>query len=172
MTERASKFSLPRLRSLSIHKSSSTSSRRPSKFTETPQKSPNDFLGMYEKEEEEKKKKKSFTTLRERTFSNPNPNVTTDTNANAPKMVNGVSGFNKQGVNIMDQIGEPDHTGWMRKRGDRFNSWKSRYFILKGPHLYFLSDNKSVSCAPLDSNGTLISFVGNSNQGIYQYCWI
>jgi hypothetical protein len=40
----------------------------------------------------------------------------------------------------------------MRKRGagDRFNSWKSRYFILKGPHLYFFrSDNKSVSCASL-----------------------
>jgi len=26
----------------------------------------------------------------------------------------------------------------MRKKGDRYNSWKTRYFALKGPHLYIL----------------------------------
>ena len=142
LAERTSKFSLPRLASSSIHKSSSTSSHRPSTANGSPQRSPNDFTGMHD----EKEKERSFATLRKRTTSHSNPNITTDTNATAPETVNGVAGFVKQGVNIMDQIGEPDHTGWMRKRGDRFNSWKSRYFILKGPHLYFLrNNNKSVS---------------------------
>jgi hypothetical protein len=52
----------------------------------------------------------------------------------------------KPGQSVLEQIGEPDHKGWMRKKGDRYNSWKSRYFVLKGPHLYILkSDDKSVS---------------------------
>ncbi|KIK95325.1 hypothetical protein PAXRUDRAFT_827121 [Paxillus rubicundulus Ve08.2h10] len=43
--------------------------------------------------------------------------------------------------NIIDQIGQPDHEGWMRKKGDHYNSWKVRYFIIKGPHLYILRSN-------------------------------
>lgn len=36
----------------------------------------------------------------------------------------------------------------MRKRGDRYNTWTSRYFVLKGPHLYWLkSGNPSVRVA-------------------------
>jgi hypothetical protein len=146
LIEKASKFSLPRLHSSSIHKSSSIASRRPSSSSNngSPQKSPNDF-GMYD----EKEKEKSFTTLRKRNSSNPNPSITAAIRSNVPETANGVTGFIKEGANIMDQIGVPDHTGWMRKRGDRFNSWKSRYFILKGPHLYFLrSNHKSVCCAP------------------------
>ncbi|TBU45202.1 hypothetical protein BD309DRAFT_989737 [Dichomitus squalens] len=50
----------------------------------------------------------------------------------------------KAGQSILEQIGTPDHNGWMRKKGDRYNAWKLRYFILKGPHLYWLrSNNKS-----------------------------
>jgi hypothetical protein len=52
----------------------------------------------------------------------------------------------KPGQSVLEQIGESDHAGWMRKKGERYNSWKLRYFVLKGPHLYYLrSDNKSVS---------------------------
>jgi hypothetical protein len=52
----------------------------------------------------------------------------------------------KPGMGMLDQIGEPDYSGWMRKRGDRYNNWKQRYFILKGPHLYYLrSNSKTVS---------------------------
>ena len=51
----------------------------------------------------------------------------------------------KAGQSILEQIGTPDHNGWMRKKGDRYNAWKLRYFVLKGPHLYWLrSNNKSV----------------------------
>ena len=129
LTEKASIFSLSRLHSSGIHRSSSSASRRPS----------------------------TSNGPRSLQKSHPNAisNVTTSISANAPENMNGGLGFikqgAKQGANIVDRIGEPDHTGWMRKRsGDRYNSWKRRYFILKGPHLYFLrSDNKSVSCAPL-----------------------
>jgi len=51
----------------------------------------------------------------------------------------------KSDRSILEQIGVPDHKGWMRKRGDRYNTWTSRYFVLKGPHLYWLkSSNASV----------------------------
>jgi hypothetical protein len=54
----------------------------------------------------------------------------------------------KSDRNILEQIGEPDHKGWLRKRGDRYNAWKSRFFVLKGPHLYWLkSGNASVRIA-------------------------
>ncbi|KIJ69829.1 hypothetical protein HYDPIDRAFT_171807 [Hydnomerulius pinastri MD-312] len=55
----------------------------------------------------------------------------------------GVKGPNalKPGKSIIDQIGHPDHEGWMRKKGDHYNSWKVRYFIIKGPHLYILRSN-------------------------------
>ncbi|KAH9854887.1 hypothetical protein C2E23DRAFT_816005 [Lenzites betulinus] len=50
----------------------------------------------------------------------------------------------KAGQSILEQIGTPDHNGWLRKKGDRYNSWKQRYFILKGPHLYWLrSESKT-----------------------------
>lgn len=44
----------------------------------------------------------------------------------------------KPGMTALDQIGQPDHSGWMRKRGESFNAWKLRYFVLKGPHLYYV----------------------------------
>lgn len=48
----------------------------------------------------------------------------------------------KPGQSILEQIGTPDHEGWLRKKGEKYNSWKVRYFVLKGPHLYWLR-NKS-----------------------------
>lgn len=37
-----------------------------------------------------------------------------------------------------EKIGAPDYAGWLRKRSDRYNTWKERYLILKGVHLYIL----------------------------------
>lgn len=47
----------------------------------------------------------------------------------------------KAGKSILEQIGTPDHNGWMRKKGDHYNTWKLRYFVLKGSHLYCLRSN-------------------------------
>lgn len=153
-TEKSSKFSL-RLGGTGMRKSSSQS-HRPS----TPSGSPNDFISapisvptqdssFREKDTKEKDAdaaKREPATLRKRTVSAPHtsPGISTSPEG----FSNGVSGAIKQGKNIFEQIGEPDHFGWMRKRGDRYNAWKLRYFVLKGPHMYILrSDNKTV-CFP------------------------
>lgn len=47
----------------------------------------------------------------------------------------------KPGQSVLEQIGEPDHNGWMRKKGEHYNTWKLRYFVLKAHHLYILRDN-------------------------------
>ncbi|KAI5476458.1 hypothetical protein MNV49_007705 [Pseudohyphozyma bogoriensis] len=40
--------------------------------------------------------------------------------------------------NLLDKIGTPDYSGWMQKKGEKYNTWKQRFFILKGIHLYYL----------------------------------
>ncbi len=46
----------------------------------------------------------------------------------------------------ISQIGKPDFAGYMKKRGERYNTWKNRYFVLKGPHLYYMKDENVRSC--------------------------
>lgn len=46
---------------------------------------------------------------------------------------------------VMLQIGTPDHEGWIRKKGGHFSTWKSRYLVLKGAHLYWLRTDSSMS---------------------------
>lgn len=49
-------------------------------------------------------------------------------------------------MGILSRIGSPDHEGWMRKKEGLYNTWKDRYVVLKGPHLYWLrSDSVFVS---------------------------
>jgi hypothetical protein len=50
---------------------------------------------------------------------------------------------------ILARIGTPDHEGWMRKKGGYYNSWKKRYFVLKGKHLYWLRSNSVFVSVPL-----------------------
>jgi hypothetical protein len=40
--------------------------------------------------------------------------------------------------NLMDKIGRADHSGWMKKKGEKYNTWKMRFFVLKGVYLYYL----------------------------------
>ena len=145
-TEKSSKFSL-RLGGTGMRKSSSQS-HRPS----TPSGSPNDFISSpisvpihdsFIKEKDTEAIKREPATLRKRTVSAPHTSPGSPTSQEG--FSNGVPGAIKQGRNIFEQIGEPDHVGWMRKRGDRYNAWKLRYFVLKGPHMYILrSDSKAV----------------------------
>ncbi|GAA5962155.1 hypothetical protein JCM21900_006986 [Sporobolomyces salmonicolor] len=44
--------------------------------------------------------------------------------------------------NLMDKIGRPDHSGWMRKKGEKYNTWKQRFFVLKGTYLYYLKSEQ------------------------------
>ncbi|KAF8261196.1 hypothetical protein EI94DRAFT_1833440 [Lactarius quietus] len=78
------------------------------------------------------KDKKDPSLLRKRT---------TPTSPDMPFRASADSGTLKAGQNILTQIGTPDHNGWMRKKGEHYNTWKTRYFVLKGPHLYWLKSN-------------------------------
>lgn len=78
----------------------------------------------------EKDRTSNPTLLRKRTMSQ----------GDIPRLSAG-DGTLKAGQSILEQIGTPDHNGWMRKKGERYNSWKMRYFVLKGPHLYCLRSN-------------------------------
>lgn len=56
-------------------------------------------------------------------------------------------------ASALKQIGTPDHSGYMKKKGDRYG-WKSRFFVLKGAHLYYLaSEQASPPLALLTSGG-------------------
>lgn len=79
----------------------------------------------------------------------------------------------KPGLSVLDQIGRPDHAGWLRKKGVRYNTWKLRYLVLKGPHLYYLRSNgRSVSLRHKLFLGGLTNIgcgcVGDKDQRIHQ----
>jgi hypothetical protein len=85
---------------------------------------------------------KDAAVLRKRTSS------TSDVATRPPAEVTASAGAPviKPGKRVLEQIGTPDHSGWLRKKNDQFNSWRMRYLVLKGPHLYLLKSNdKSVS---------------------------
>ncbi|KAG8738831.1 polar growth protein [Ceratobasidium sp. 414] len=80
-----------------------------------------------------------------------------------------VPGF-KPGERAVDQIGEPDYNGWMRKKGDRYNSWKLRYFVLKGPHLYYLRSRTETKIKGyVNITGYKVIADENANPGRYGF---
>jgi len=92
-------------------------------------------------------KEKVATVLRKRTTSAPAQPASVISASS-----NGAVSSLKEGESVLAQIGEPDHSGWMRKRGDRYNSWKLRYFVLKGQHLYWLKSSSTAVrtlCLPI-----------------------
>ncbi|KAK0207084.1 hypothetical protein DFS33DRAFT_1318863 [Desarmillaria ectypa] len=146
VVEKGSSFHLPRLYSSSSRKPSSSgrplTPGAPKRNSKEEKESFRD--GPIDKERKDSKEAKDgrpeHATLRKRTASYPGSHPV------SPELPGseGTVGQLKPGQSILEQIGEPDHTGWMRKRGDRYNSWKLRYFVLKGPHLYCLrSDSPS-----------------------------
>ena len=46
-----------------------------------------------------------------------------------------------QGRSVLEQIGTPDFNGWLMKKGEHYNTWKSRYCVLKGHNLYWMRSN-------------------------------
>lgn len=82
--------------------------------------------------------------LRKRTLSgDPRSNMLSSTNESpiSPKTPSGAITL-KPGEPVLPQLnsilGEADHSGFMLKKGERYSTWKSRFFFLKGPHLYYL----------------------------------
>jgi hypothetical protein len=110
--------------------------------------SPKELRGTKEKEEKKEKEKKAKTTekgIKDEKEIGPSVVLRKRPELNGEIPPRSMQPL-KPGQSVLEQIGEPDHKGWMRKKGDRYNSWKSRYFVLKGPHLYILkSEDKSVS---------------------------
>jgi hypothetical protein len=83
------------------------------------------------------------------------------------------NGTFKSDQSILEQIGLPDHKGWMRKRGENYNTWKNRYFVLKGPHLYWLKSNNVSVRVALMMRVVFLTFLaspGDKNQGLCQHC--
>jgi len=133
--EKTPKFSLPRLHGTpSMRKASSQSTTQQA----TPAASPKDLniIAPFHANGSEREKP---ATLRKRSGSGLSPVAPTSTLAAVDGAA--MNGQIKQGQNIWEQIGEPDYEGWMRKKGERYNAWKLRYFILKGPHLYWMRSN-------------------------------
>lgn len=76
------------------------------------------------------------------------------------------------GENLLEKIGTPDYSGWMQKKGEKYNTWKQRFFVLKGVHLYYLK-SESVSDLPRAhlrrppvADAVLVP-VGATSQGLY-----
>ncbi|KAM6501320.1 hypothetical protein JOM56_004334 [Amanita muscaria] len=111
------------------------------KASGTPNGSP-----KFAKDEDKGKEKEGTHVLRKRTNSYPGHVAALNDKQNEEDFdfvatKNGDSLPLKQGVSILQQIGEPNHAGWMRKKGDKYGSWKVRYFVLSGHHLYWLKSN-------------------------------
>lgn len=71
--------------------------------------------------------------------------------------------------NLMDKIGRPDHSGWMRKKGEKYNTWKMRFFVLKGTYLYYLKSEAVRKGALLVHNPSTDEFpAGATGQGRYR----
>ncbi|GLB34278.1 putative sterile alpha motif containing protein [Lyophyllum shimeji] len=144
-TDRSSMFS--RLHSSSSRKTSSSSQRPVTPNTNgTPKHSFKEPKNKTTSPVVVAKETRDPALLRKRTSSAPAP--PTDASRNGASALNGAGAAPtgttnpiKQGRNILEQIGESDHSGWMRKKGDRYNSWKLRYFVLKGQHMYCLRSN-------------------------------
>lgn len=60
----------------------------------------------------------------------------------SPNNRTGSLATNDEAGTALSKIGTPDFSGFLKKKGDRYNTWKTRYFVLKGPRLYYLRNEK------------------------------
>ncbi|KAG0057232.1 polar growth protein [Gryganskiella cystojenkinii] len=70
----------------------------------------------------------------------------------------------------LDLIGKPDFQGYLKKRGDTYRTWKSRWFILKGVTLYYMNSPKDVASKDYIN---LIGYKIIQDENIYagKYCF-
>ncbi|CAG8454815.1 12551_t:CDS:10 [Ambispora gerdemannii] len=71
----------------------------------------------------------------------------------APSITNtsrSISGDGNLDDEILASIGIPDHEGWLKKQGEKYKTWKTRFCILKGVYLFYLKSDKIGSLGPRD----------------------
>ncbi|KAK4689839.1 hypothetical protein P7C73_g260, partial [Tremellales sp. Uapishka_1] len=69
----------------------------------------------------------------------------------------------------LQQIGKPDRSGYMKKKGERYNTWKSRYFVLKGSDLYYMKSETDRVKGHVDLTGHRVIVDENTNPGSYGF---
>jgi hypothetical protein len=71
---------------------------------------------------------------------------------------------------VMGRIRPVDYEGWMRKKGERYNSWKPRYLALKGSDLVLLRDpSASKIKGYVSMKGYKVIADENTNPGKYGF---
>lgn len=71
---------------------------------------------------------------------------------------------------VMLRIRPVDHEGWMRKKGERYNTWKPRYLALKGSDLVLLRDPTAAKIKGYVSmKGYKVIADENTNPGKYGF---
>lgn len=82
---------------------------------------------------------------------------------------NNTDGTSAEGA-VMTRIRPVDHEGWMRKKGERYNSWKPRYLALKGSDLVLLRDPSAAKIKGYVSmKGYKVIADENTNPGKYGF---
>ena len=93
-----------------------------------------------------------------------------DWNASAAGVGQGVSGPQSADGPVMSRIRPVDLEGWMRKKGERYNSWKPRYLALKGSDLVILRDPQAEKIKGYVSmKGYKVIADENTNPGKYGF---
>ncbi|WVR09538.1 hypothetical protein IAU60_006607 [Kwoniella sp. DSM 27419] len=80
-----------------------------------------------------------------------------------------ISGVTAGNAAALKQIGTPDHSGYLKKKGDRYG-WKQRFFVLKGGHLYYMkSESEDRVKGHIDLRGYRVIVDENTNPGAYGF---
>lgn len=70
----------------------------------------------------------------------------------------------------LKQIGKPDYSGFLKKKGERYGTWKMRYFVLKGAHLYYMkSESDDRVKGHIEVKGSRVIVDENTNPGSYGF---
>ncbi|KAL1413569.1 hypothetical protein Q8F55_001343 [Vanrija albida] len=104
-------------------------------------------------------------------FSHSKPATTTIAAAAPERRISSSTSQSAEPVGAaLRQIGKPDKVGYLKKRGERYNTWKPRYFVLKGSHLYYLkSEGEDRVKGHIDLKGHRIIVDESANPGNYGF---
>lgn len=79
-------------------------------------------------------------------------------------------GLTPAGGGALKQIGTPDYAGYLKKKGERYGGWKTRYVVLKGSTLYILKTENADSLKDrIDLHAHRIMVDENTNPGSYGF---